>query len=131
MPDRSGRILIVEDDARLRSVLMTELQANGYEPLPVGSGEEALSVARREKPSIILLDVALPCIDGWETLRRLRADRATSAIPVVMLTASSGTDDIIRGYASGATYYVPKPYDLKELLRGLTMALADAASRKL
>lgn len=119
----SKKVLIVEDEEAVRRVLSRQLRANGYAPTAAGSGEEALSVAAQEKPDVILLDVTLPGIDGFETLRRLQEDSRTTAIPVVMLTGAGASEHIVRGYQFGAAYYIPKPYELDELLRGLELAL--------
>ena len=118
------RVLIVEDDPQVRSILCRQLEASGYEPQAVGSGEHALVIAASEPPAAIVLDVNLPGIDGFETLERLRANPVTSRLGVVILSGQHSDDQVIRGYAGGCSYYVPKPYRLSDLLRGLEMAMS-------
>jgi CheY-like chemotaxis protein len=120
------RILIVEDDPSVRVALLGQLASNGYSPEGVASGEEAILKAQSEAPDVILLDLGLPGMSGWETLQRLQDDSQTRQIPAVILTAHSMPEEIIRGYAAGAVYFIPKPYDLAELLRGLKLARAGA-----
>lgn len=119
------KILIVEDDPAARKLLTELLHFNGFSAIPVASGEEALPVAVGDRPDAVVLDVGLPGIDGWETLRRLQSMTVTAKIPVVMVTAYDAVEDLIRGYSSGASYYVAKPYKQDELLRGLRMALTE------
>ena len=124
MPNKT--VLIVEDDAAARKLLTECLGFNGFETIAVGSGEEALPIAVADRPDLVVLDIGLPGIDGWETLRRLQTMSATAKIPVVMVTAFDAVEDLIRGYSCGVTYYIAKPYQQDELLRGLQMALTAA-----
>lgn len=119
-------ILIVEDDPAARKLLTDLLVFNGFAPVAVGSGEEALPVAVADRPALVVLDIGLPGIDGWETLRRLQSINATAKIPVVMVTAFDAVEDLIRGYSSGVSYYIAKPYQQEELIRGLRMALSGS-----
>jgi DNA-binding response OmpR family regulator len=121
--NESKTVLIVEDDPGARKLLTDLLGYNGFSTIAVGSGEEALPVAVADRPDLVVLDIGLPGIDGWETLRRLQGISATSRIPVVMVTAFDAVEDLIRGYSSGVSYYIAKPYQQEELLRGLRMAL--------
>lgn len=123
-----NHVLIVEDDPAIRGLLCRQLEKSGYDPAAVERGEDALRIAAVRPPDVILLDVALPGIDGWETLSRLQSNARTARIPVVMLTGSGMPDDIIRGYRAGAAYYVPKPYSLDELLRGLRIVESGLSS---
>ncbi|MGH7820777.1 MAG: response regulator [Candidatus Binatia bacterium] len=119
----SKTVLIVEDDPGARKLLTDLLGYNGFSTIAVGSGEEALPVAVADRPDLVVLDIGLPGIDGWETLRRLQGMSVTARIPVVMVTAYDAVEDLIRGYSSGVSYYIAKPYQQEELLRGLRMAL--------
>lgn len=113
------RILIVEDTPELRTDLAEQLVDGGYESQAVGSGEEALEAIARSAPDVILLDIGLPGMSGWDFLTRLREDPGHAAIPVVILTGHDATAELIRGYGLGVCYYVTKPWDKHELLRGL------------
>lgn len=119
-------VLIVEDDPAARKLLSECLGFHGFETVAVGSGEEALPIAVADQPDLVVLDIGLPGIDGWETLRRLQGMSVTSRIPVVMVTCFDAVEDLIRGYSSGVTYYIAKPYQQDELLRGLRMALTES-----
>lgn len=120
--DKMAKLLVVEDDPRIRAVLVRQLTGCGYVCADVGSGEEALAAVALDLPQAVILDIDLPGIDGWETLRRLQSAPRTSRVPVVMLTGNAMPEAIVRGYASGAVYYVAKPYRLDELVRGLRIA---------
>jgi DNA-binding response OmpR family regulator len=121
----SQRVLIVEDDPPTRKLLTEFLRMNGFAPVAVGSGEEALPLAEGEPPNLIILDIGLPGMDGWEILRRLQSSSSTSNIPILMLTCYDAVEDLIRAYSFGATYFIAKPYNQEELLRGMRMALAQ------
>lgn len=120
------KVLIVEDYQPIRELAVRLLLSQGYDSIEVGTGEEALAVAPAEKPDLIMLDIGLPGIDGWETLERLQADPATSHIPVVIVTAMGRADDIVRGYSLGASYYVVKPYRIDGLLHAFKVALSGS-----
>jgi DNA-binding response OmpR family regulator len=124
-------VLIVEDYVPLRQVATRLLQGHGYTVVEVGSGEEALAIAADDRPDIILLDIGLPGMDGWETLTRLQAVPATAKIPVVIATAQGSTEDSTRGFALGAVDYIVKPYRIEELLAAFEAAFAwSKAGRK-
>ena len=118
-------VLIVEDDAPTRTHLSTSLREEGFATIDVASGEDALPIAASANPDAILLDVGLPGIDGWETLRRLRSDGSTARIPIVLLTCYDSVDDLLRGYVNGASYYLAKPCPVDELVRGVRLAIEE------
>jgi two-component system cell cycle response regulator len=111
-----GKILIVDDYAANVKLLERNLQAAGYETVAAWDGEDALQKVRTERPDLILLDIMLPKIDGFEVCRRLRADEATAVIPIIMITALKDTEDRIRGLESGGDDFISKPFDRGELL---------------
>lgn len=115
------RVLIVEDEPDIRGGVSRWLSAGGYETFLAENGEQGLQIARQEKPEVILLDVLMPLKGGMETLSELRADRKTSKIPVVMLSAS--LQDEQRALDAGAKYFVHKPYDGKQLVSIVASAL--------
>ena len=116
-------ILIVEDYLPLREVIARLLRCHHYDAIEVASGEEAISVAADCRPDVILLDIGLPGIDGWETLSRLKAMKPTEAIPVVIATAQGiGNVDITRGYDLGAADYIVKPYTIEDLIAAFEAA---------
>jgi len=111
-----SKILIVEDEPDVRGLIKETLELEGYETLTAADGEEAEVIARRELPHLILLDVMLPRKNGYEVVRDLRRNVKTAHIPVIMLTARSGTSDKVTGLEVGADDYVTKPFDTEELL---------------
>jgi len=106
------RILIVDDDVTLLKVLQITLEKVGYTISVATEGEEGLRLAYTEHPDLVVLDVMMPALDGWEVCRRLRQ---MSDVPIIMLTARSSETDIIRGLGLGADDYLPKPFGVGEL----------------
>mgnify|MGYP000198186512 CR=1 FL=1 len=112
----SDTILAVDDEVHILELISFNLKAAGYHVVTALTGEEALKRCEVEKPSLVLLDIMLPGIDGMELLRRMRADAALSDIPVVMATAKGAEYDKIRGLDLGADYYLTKPFGVMELV---------------
>jgi len=111
------RILLVEDDADIALSLRTKLEREGgYDVEVVGDGPSGLARATEAPPELVVLDVNLPGMDGFEVCRRLRKAPATAAVPVIMLTARIGEDDRVRGLDLGADDYITKPFSPKEAL---------------
>jgi diguanylate cyclase (GGDEF)-like protein len=109
-------ILIVDDDVTNLKVAMEPLKAEGIETLTARDGASGISRAELTRPDLILLDVQMPGIDGFETCRRLKANPATRDIPIIFMTALSNIEDKLRGFAAGGVDYVPKPFQVEELL---------------
>ena len=112
---KPARILIVDDEQRNRRLLAAILEAEGYRPAEAADGEAALDYARRSPPDMILLDIMMPGMDGYEVARALKADAATKGIPIVMVTALDDRDARLRGLEAGAEEFVTKPVDRNEL----------------
>jgi PleD family two-component response regulator len=117
------RILLVEDELHLREVLRFQLEAEGYEVLQAKDGREALELAPNGQPDLILLDVMLPYVDGYEVCRRLRHSFATRHIPIILLTAKTEVEGKILGLEGGANDYITKPWDKRELMLRLRNVL--------
>ncbi len=111
-----AKLLLVDDESRNLEVLAGVLEPKGYDILVGLNGGVALNLARRVSPDLILLDVMMPEMDGFETCRRLKEDPETRDIPVVFLTARVELDDIVKGFELGAVDYVVKPFRVPELL---------------
>ena len=109
-------ILVVDDDPFIARLLEIELKASGYHVRVAGDGEQALELARERCPDLVLADVMMPNMDGFELTRRLRQDSRTSAVSVIMLTARGLSADKLEGFSSGADDYIVKPFDTPELL---------------
>ena len=110
------KILLVEDNEMNRDMLARRLQRKGYEVVIAVDGEEAVRMAQSQAPDLILMDIRLPVMDGWEAAKRLKADAATSGIPIISLTAHAMAGDREKCLAVGADDYDTKPVDFKRLL---------------
>lgn len=117
------QLLLADDDDNLRSMLEAALRHHGYQVTAVASGREALAAAAEHGPDLLVLDVMMPDLDGFEVCRRLRAEG--SRVPVVFLTARDATEDKVRGLTLGGDDYVVKPFSLDELV-----ARTDAVLRR-
>jgi CheY-like chemotaxis protein len=104
-------VLVIDDESSIRMLCRVNLAAAGIGVLEAEDGETGIAVARRERPDLILLDVMMPGLDGWEVARRLAADPETRDIPVVFLTARAGEEDRRLGEHLGGAGYVAKPFD--------------------
>ena len=123
------KILLVEDNEMNRDMLSRRLQKQGYEVVMAVDGEEGVAKAQSEAPALILMDMSLPGIDGWEATRRLKAAPQTQKIPVIALTAHAMTDDSAKALAAGCDDFDTKPVELSRLLSKMQTLLGkDAAS---
>jgi len=113
---RKKRILVVDDEPEFVELVQMRLEANNYEVIAAHDGEEALTKAEGEAPDLILLDVMMPGIDGFQVLRKLRRNPAMRDIPVVMLTAKGESKSIFKAQDMFVTDYLIKPIDSQELL---------------
>jgi len=125
------RILIVEDDLELAEMLKLYFGQRGYEVDTVAFGEDAVAQASTAAPDVVILDIFLPDIDGYEVCRRLRSQPRTSQIPILFLTGKRGRDAKIAGLELGAVDYITKPFDLPELALRVENALRRAGFRPL
>ena len=110
-PVASRRVLVIDDEEAIRAVCRVNLTASGIHVLEAAEGESGLSLARREQPDLILLDVMMPGVDGWDVARRLGEDPATRDIPVVFLTARAEASDRRHARHLGSVGYIVKPFD--------------------
>ena len=122
-----SRILIAEDEERISSFVDKGLRAAGFTTTVAATGDDALAFALSGSVDLVLLDIGLPGIDGFEVLRRLR--EVNTALPVIMLTARTSVTDTVTGLSGGANDYVPKPFKFDELLARVRLRLKDATER--
>ena len=120
-------ILVVDDDRRVVELLAIALGAYGFRVLQAADGEEALQLAQRERPDLVVLDVRLPRKSGYEVCERLRQDPDDPHIPIIMVSAAVETEARLQGLARGADDYVPKPFHLEEVLARIRALLRRSA----
>ncbi|MGB2984981.1 MAG: HD domain-containing phosphohydrolase [Phycisphaerae bacterium] len=125
-----GTLLIVEDEDELRFILATHLRATGFEVIEAADGGTGLELATQQQPDLIIMDIGLPVLDGIAATRTLQADDRTAHIPIIMLTARSRSEDVVRGLEAGAQEYLPKPFDIAELLARVRTVHRLATARK-
>src|SRR4030042_1499026 len=109
------KILIVDDDLDTLRLVGLMLQHQGYRIIAASSGVQAIALTQGDRPDMILLDIMMPEMDGYEVARKLRADPATSDIPIIMFTAKTQVDDKVQGFEAGADDYLTKPTQPREL----------------
>jgi DNA-binding response OmpR family regulator len=117
-------VLAADDDEDILALVKFRLERSGYTVLQARDGEEALELARERKPDLAVLDVMMPKLDGLELTRRLRAEEATSRMPIILLTARAQDTDVQQGFDAGADDYIRKPFSPQEL-RARVQAMLD------
>jgi DNA-binding response OmpR family regulator len=127
--DRQPCILIVEDDLDLADMLDIYFRVQGYQVLTAAQGEEAVQVARQRRPDLVVLDIRLPDIDGYEVCRRLLTSRKTHDLPIIFLTEKRDRTDKLQGLELGVVDYITKPFDVQELRLRIQNALRRARIR--
>ncbi|MBP1628512.1 MAG: response regulator receiver protein [Holophagaceae bacterium] len=115
-PDRDPVVLVVDDVSTSQHLLASILRDRGYQVVVANNGPEALERVRATPPDLVLLDIEMPGMDGYEVCLRLKAEEATRDVPVVFITSKAGTEDVIRGFRCGGMDYVTKPFHPLELL---------------
>lgn len=132
------RILLVDDESSIRTILRVNLESDGMGVIEAGDGAEALERVRDEQPALVLLDVMMPDVDGWEVAERLAKDPATREIPVVFISARAAREDKLRAQELGAVGYVVKPFDpvrisrvVGDVLERVRRGERDALNREL
>jgi Response regulators consisting of a CheY-like receiver domain and a winged-helix DNA-binding domain len=110
------KILVVDDERHIVRLIQVNLERQGYNVVTAHDGKEALEKVASEKPDLVVLDVMMPYMDGFEVLRNLRRDPATAELPVIMLTAKAQDQDVFRGWQEGVDMYLTKPFNPQELI---------------
>ena len=116
-------VLVVDDHAPMRTLCRVNLEAAGFRVLEAADGDEALAAIRTDRPDLILLDIMMPRVSGWEVAAALLADSSTDRIPIVFITARTGVTDRIRAFELGAQEYLTKPFDPAGLAATVTKVL--------
>ena len=120
------KILLVEDNELNRDMLSRRLERRGYRVILAEDGQQGVAMAHSEAPHLILMDMSLPVMDGWEATRILKSDERTSAIPIIALTAHAMSTDREKAFAAGCDDYGTKPVEMSELLKKITALLNNA-----
>ena len=117
-PEMCGEhtILIVDDEPHIRRLVQVNLERAGYKTREAADGQQCLDEVKREQPDLILLDWIMPILNGMDTMKALQADPRTCEIPVVFLTARGQDEDVFKGWASGASSYITKPFNPREIM---------------
>lgn len=111
------KILVVDDEQNIVDLLTIVLKGEGYDVLSAGNGVDALKKAQKETPDLVILDVNMPQLDGWNVLSSLRASESTRAVPVLMCTNKDLVSDVERAEVLGATGYIAKPFEIERVLK--------------
>ena len=119
-----GKVLVVDDEPGIVAIVQTNLEAEGYSVVAAADGEEALRRVQEEHPDLVILDVMMPVMDGWQVLERLERDEKTAGLPVIMLTAKAQDEDILQGLEQGAVEYMTKPFYPEDLAASVTLLLS-------
>ncbi|HXS81998.1 MAG TPA: response regulator [Methylomirabilota bacterium] len=125
-----GRILVVDDEIYIVHILDFSLGMEGYEVLTALDGEQALEKARTEKPDLIVLDIMMPKLDGYETCKRLKADPEVKDVPVILLSAKGRNVDQKVGFEVGADDYITKPFSPRKLVERINAILGHGTSQQ-
>ncbi|MFA5276335.1 MAG: response regulator, partial [Candidatus Omnitrophota bacterium] len=125
------KILVVDDEKELVKLVTFNLSIAGYNVLSAKNGIEALEISEQENPDLIILDIMLPRIDGWEVCRRLRQNPHTTHIPIIILSALSEVNDKLKGFDLGIDDYVTKPFSPRELVVRVKRVLARSENKTL
>jgi len=123
----SKRILAIEDHEENRRILRLLLQSAGFEMIEALTGEDGVAMAEKERPDLILMDIQLPILDGFEATRRLKADAVLHAIPVIVVTSYALGGDADKARAAGCDAYISKPYSPRQLLAKVREYLSSPA----
>jgi two-component system, OmpR family, phosphate regulon response regulator PhoB len=118
-----AKILLAEDEKQIADMIAFKLGNSGHQIVRAQDGEQAVALAGREQPDLILLDAMMPGLSGFEVLRRLKGDTTMRSIPVIMVTAKGHERDVLSGLRGGAIDYIVKPFSLKELSARVELAL--------
>ena len=125
-----GRILVVDDEIYIVHILDFSLGMEGYEVITALDGEQALEKARADKPDLIVLDIMMPKLDGYETCKRLKADPETKDVPVILLSAKGRNVDQKVGFEVGADDYITKPFSPRKLVERINAILGHGTSQQ-
>jgi DNA-binding response OmpR family regulator len=117
------KVLVIDDEPGIIDIVAANLEGDDFDVLSASDGKAGLEALRSEKPELVVLDVMMPEMDGWEVLRHIEEDPETAGIPVIMLTAKAADEDYIHGLEEGAVEYITKPFYPQELVNRIKITL--------
>ena len=117
------KVLVIDDEPGIIDIVEANLEGDGFEVISASNGKEGLEKIKNEQPELVVLDVMMPEMDGWEVLRSLEKDDSTAGLPVIMLTAKAADEDYIFGLEEGAVEYITKPFLPQELVNRIKITL--------
>lgn len=117
------KVLVIDDEPGIIEIVEANLEGDGFEVISASNGKEGLEKIKSEQPELVVLDVMMPEMDGWEVLRSLEKDEDTAGLPVIMLTAKAADEDYIYGLEEGAVEYITKPFLPQELVNRIKITL--------
>lgn len=121
------RVLAVDDEPDVLMIVRTALQSEGFDVETAANGKDCLEIATENPPDLIILDVMMPGMSGFDVLKELKAEPATSTVPVIMLTGLSERDKMLEALSSGIDYYIVKPFDFNDLIGKVNQAMEGGA----
>ncbi len=124
---QTTKVLVVDDNEDCRALVKGMLTKRGCAVLAAACGSEALTILEAETPDVVLLDVMMPEMTGFEVLEKIRESAKHYALPVIMLTASDNDDDVMTAYQHGSDYYINKPFTAEQMLHGISLVLGGEA----
>ena len=128
---KKGKILVVDDEVYIVHILDFSLGMEGYEVVTALDGEEALAKSLEHKPDLIVLDIMMPKMDGYEVCKRLKAEASTRSIPVILLSAKGRNVDQKMGFDAGAEDYITKPFSPRKLVERINTILGQTSSQRM
>jgi DNA-binding response OmpR family regulator len=124
-----AKILVVDDEEHIVMILKDSLEFSGFQVITALDGQEALQAVDKENPDLVVLDIGMPKLDGWEVCRRLKSNEKTKDVPVIILTAYAQTSDQKKGASLGADRFITKPCDLTYLVEEINALLAKRKTK--
>ncbi|MCL5055827.1 MAG: response regulator [Firmicutes bacterium] len=119
------KILVVDDDQAIVDSVWQYLRLVGFNSLKAHSGKECLEIVKSERPDLILLDLMMPEMDGFEVIEKIKQEKGLEHIPVIFVTAKTSEADQLKGWQKGASHYITKPFDMDELVSAIHLALYE------
>ena len=129
MKDNKNTILLVDDNPDNIELLVEILRAQGYDTLTAQTGRDAIHIAAESNPDLILLDIAMPVMDGFEVFRVLKADKSTASIPVIFVTGVMESEKVLDAIADDGVDYVPKPFVISDVLEKIERHISDTSKK--